>query len=162
MWRSIPAWAGQPYPSSGSCCPYWVYPRVGGATRRARDKTPADLGLSPRGRGNPKSLPLQPTRNRSIPAWAGQPGDAKVLSHRQPVYPRVGGATVTRSSPHPTAAGLSPRGRGNHRVWGLNRRPHRSIPAWAGQPPTPPGRACRTWVYPRVGGATSRVTDLGG
>ena len=38
---------------------------------------------------------------------------------------------------------------------------YRSIPAWAGEPPSRPWREVRPTVYPRVGGGTSRVVGVG-
>ena len=35
-----------------------VYPRVGGGTEQVANMVQAMVGLSPRGRGNPKLLPL--------------------------------------------------------------------------------------------------------
>ena len=83
--------------------------------------------------------PARPYRldGGSIPAWAGEtlncPGDG-----------------VTAMS------GLSPRGRGN-----LLRSPSRwaafrSIPAWAGKPPSHHRPSRMREVYPRVGGETAR------
>ncbi len=73
------------------------------------------------------------------------------------VYPRVGGATRPMRTKPKTRTGLSPRGRGNL----LSRVPvvgeYRSIPAWAGQPTPLKERKYGSRVYPRVGGATSRI-----
>ena len=70
------------------------------------------------------------------------------------VYPRVGGATAAATARRSSWAGLSPRGRGNRQAARYLPGWHRSIPAWAGQPPRAASR--RGWgrVYPRVGGAT--------
>ena len=87
----------------------------------------------------------------SIPAWAGKPHLIHLYSAVPGVYPRVGGET----KPLPwTAAGLSPRGRGNpvgpSGYSGINR----SIPAWAGKPASSSGSLSSPPVYPRVGGET--------
>ena len=72
------------------------------------------------------------------------------------VYPRVCGGTTRIRKQITHHRGLSPRVRGNHTpVRGFS-RPHRSIPACAGEPcrespPPPYGR-----VYPRVCGGTRR------
>ena len=70
------------------------------------------------------------------------------------VYPRVGGATDTRTDTEIYQAGLSPRGRGNLDFVASPVDALRSIPAWAGQPlQYLPARSILR-VYPRVGGAT--------
>ena len=71
------------------------------------------------------------------------------------VYPRVGGATLGLRSWRRIGMGLSPRGRGNQRIVSHVEAPERSIPAWAGQPPTRSLVRRRSKVYPRVGGATT-------
>ena len=66
----------------------------------------------------------------------------------------MGGATGEEEVANKTYIGLSPRGRGNHRPNRAGGSLERSIPAWAGQPPSSRS-ASTTWkVYPRVGGAT--------
>ncbi len=112
-------------------------------------------GLSPRGRGNPSPPDEQGRQPWSIPAWAGEPGVSDSSSSDSSVYPRVGGGTLRIDGLSRPQDGLSPRGRGNPgfvvaRMYGL-----RSIPAWAGEPRQRPQVACRSGVYPRVGGGTS-------
>ena len=51
-------------------------------------------GLSPRGRGKPKPMPLAEVSDRSIPAWAGETITAQAQVHGKPVYPRVGGGNI--------------------------------------------------------------------
>ena len=91
--RSIPAWAGQPPSAFRRALPFGVYPRVGGATLGREALAGGAPGLSPRGRGNRTQILLQETQNRSIPAWAGQPGPPSSATTPNEVYPRVGGAT---------------------------------------------------------------------
>ena len=52
VFRSIPAWAGEPIPVSGEKWIITVYPRVGGGTVSAVASRETEAGLSPRGRGN--------------------------------------------------------------------------------------------------------------
>ena len=52
-WGSIPAWAGEPHVAQEKSAIPTVYPRVGGGTNPALAKWIGNLGLSPRGRGNP-------------------------------------------------------------------------------------------------------------
>ena len=111
--RSIPAWAGEPSatPAMSGFPP--VYPRVGGGTGLARRQMGERQGLSPRGRGNLKQDTYEDHRNRSIPAWAGEPPLRPGVGRRGEVYPRVGGGTIAQWRIGKRAAGLSPRGRGN-------------------------------------------------
>ena len=72
--RSIPAWAGEPK-AEGLCLPQVkVYPRVGGGTPPFCLGYYALPGLSPRGRGNRDAVQQGLIPERSIPAWAGEPG----------------------------------------------------------------------------------------
>ena len=131
---SIPAWAGQPYSGTGAGIGGWVYPRVGGATSTTCSIHQSMKGLSPRGRGNPGSVRRQPRAAWSIPAWAGQPGLSTPPTQSRMVYPRVGGATPSRTLSSNAIRGLSPRGRGNPERTPDGNALARSIPAWAGQP----------------------------
>ena len=111
-------------------------------------------GLSPRGRGNHADHIPGGVGERSIPAWAGEPGWTMLprsITRVYPrvggeppaqvgrklgnaVYPRVGGGTWVRSHTGRESWGLSPRGRGNPGR-GLIAHTHQgSIPAWAGEP----------------------------
>ena len=156
-YRSIPAWAGEPLSVSlRPPLPKPVYPRVGGGTSGAVCDGLSVWGLSPRGRGNLFGIISGRHVIRSIPAWAGEPVANVPSMAAVEVYPRVGGGTVgihilglaggQRSIPawagEPWTAkrggslfllhGLSPRGRGNRRIY--VRCDDGSIPAWAGEP----------------------------
>ena len=131
-----------------------VYPRVGGGTPSLNQRGNCHASLSPRGRGNLHRIPCAATRKRSIPAWAGEPSRRLLLKFNGKVYPRVGGGTLTINHTDSGSTGLSPRGRGNHRVRQTSHRTERSIPAWAGEPSLVPYRECPRTVYPRVGGGT--------
>ena len=88
--RSIPAWAGEPEPGPvgiGSI-PAWAGEPVYGCSAG-----PLRVGLSPRGRGNPR--------------YRGS------LREVDRVYPRVGGGTRVPWFVAGRGTGLSPRGRGN-------------------------------------------------
>ena len=154
--------------------PPTVYPRVGGGTADLLVTVHNAMGLSLRGRGNPLRIKLQSDRQRSIPAWAGEPRCNVYADHARTVYPRVGGGTATKSCQPDSNDGLSPRGRGNHMLmWtvggneGLSPRGRGnhvdtlywirssgSIPAWAGEPSPASTGSGVTSVYPRVGGGT--------
>ncbi len=151
---SIPAWAGEPSPWGplGPLGP--VYPRVGGGTPGPVVPDRISIGLSPRGRGNPRPARSIPAALGSIPAWAGEPQQQPGSSPDGQVYPRVGGGTSWWPGLSPPGRGLSPRGRGNHYA---DREPaagSRSIPAWAGEPDRTHGGNHGKRVYPRVGGGT--------
>ena len=93
--RSIPAWAGEPLNPSEISVAQGVYPRVGGGTGDIVKVGSALYGLSPRGRGNHPRRNHITGRERSIPAWAGEPSISVYRQHTTTVYPRVGGGTVT-------------------------------------------------------------------
>ena len=90
---SIPAWAGEPQRTIASNPGGRVYPRVGGGTALSRKVPFGSQGLSPRGRGNLPHLRKLGPKPRSIPAWAGEPGDIGPIFSLFKVYPRVGGGT---------------------------------------------------------------------
>ena len=71
--RSIPACAGEPGRMDGMVRLHAVYPRVCGGTSGYNDMPPAQMGLSPRVRGNPKSVRPNNSMDGSIPACAGEP-----------------------------------------------------------------------------------------
>ena len=160
MNRSIPAWAGEPEPSSPRITAFTVYPRVGGGTLRGGWSPAPGRGLSPRGRGNPNPFPVLRRQVRSIPAWAGEPSSPPQPLKEDTVYPRVGGGTAPGARPPRQATGLSPRGWGNHREDMPHELPQGSIPAWAGEPCGARRGCLRSGVYPRVGGGTSPDATL--
>ena len=132
--RSIPAYAGEPYPLSVLNTPVQVYPRVCGGTSAAAAAASCAGGLSPRMRGNRKMQCHLPPRHRSIPAYAGEP-DGDAPCHRfVRVYPRVCGGTPGALPVAAFANGLSPRMRGNPTVTTAKNLAIRSIPAYAGEP----------------------------
>ena len=73
VWRSIPAYAGEPRASHGGGIRSGVYPRVCGGTAFLHFLQVCHLGLSPRMRGNPDLVMARGQRVRSIPAYAGEP-----------------------------------------------------------------------------------------
>ena len=132
--RSIPACAGEPSAHRTVPAESQVYPRVCGGTHRKEQPVFSCLGLSPRVRGNPHPAPAAPRPARSIPACAGEPGTTSTGCAWARVYPRVCGGTTPAVHIPSSAAGLSPRVRGNL-TKGPNGRPAiRSIPACAGEP----------------------------
>ena len=104
---------------------------------RSRATAENTTGLSPRVRGNPKTMKSAQDAAGSIPACAGEPP----LGRRGPAV----------------SGGLSPRVRGNR--WGNSASPQRtrSIPACAGEPAVCQPQRRPPRVYPRVCGGTSRT-----
>ena len=158
-------------------------PRVGGATPPGAVVVRLGAGLPPRGRGNPgywdheargaEGLPprgrgnrvpgvLLLGKDRSTPAWAGQPQVPATSVYNLQVYPRVGGATFDVPTDIDPGDGLPPRGRGNPRGEDDTLPADGSTPAWAGQPKTGPLDTPSGGVYPRVGGATQVLHDGAG
>ena len=90
---SIPAWAGEPPELPSTQRTIAVYPRVGGGTKMPDGSIKSQVGLSPRGRGNPYALRHDHIRTGSIPAWAGEPVPSATGLTDSAVYPRVGGGT---------------------------------------------------------------------
>ena len=121
----------------------------------SRPEPQREGGLSPRGRGNLRGVGGTDRRHRSIPTWAGEPPDPGYPHRDAEVYPRVGGGTDFLRSDAQDRKGLSPRGRGNLSGGGCEKSARRSIPAWAGEPPSHSSRRIGKRVYPRVGGGTS-------
>ena len=137
-------------------------------------------GLSPRVRGNPKSIANRYCYPRSIPACAGEPkkagsktaagrsipacaGEPRRIPCPHPpswVYPRVCGGTHRYASVDVAGRGLSPRVRGNLHPVPFLFLPRRSIPACAGEPLTACRLSTATTVYPRVCGGTVHARCL--
>ena len=152
---SIPACAGEPSLQWLSLTSERVYPRVCGGTSWAMTDRQIDQGLSPRVRGNLQEQAQARSRDRSIPACAGEPSSAGPSSFSGSVYPRVCGGTGSGKSWTVAAKGLSPRVRGNPTSswWGCVG--YGSIPACAGEPSLPPWLDQLHQVYPRVCGGTT-------
>ena len=158
---SIPACAGEPNGVVGVNVVNAVYPRVCGGTavgRRARQRAG---GLSPRVRGNPLLVNVDPARQGSIPACAGEPSLPARRRKSWTVYPRVCGGTLDRHRRNDGDDGLSPRVRGNRFQRRRSWRRRRSIPACAGEPPRAWKGSRTPGVYPRVCGGTLAVATGG-
>ena len=93
----------------------------------------------------------------SIPAHAGQPGQAFPDGCLAEAYPRSRGATVAAPCIAADARGLSPLTRGNPAWLSPAADMAGPIPAHAGQPQCPARSTPRTWAYPRSRGATRPV-----
>ena len=133
--RSIPAYAGDP--TAGAICgsSIRVYPRLRGGSLPAISEVKTKDGLSPPTRGilcelRPDRLPAG-----SIPAYAGDPAPPSAARSRATVYPRLRGGSRSPLITKANTEGLSPPTRGIHRGEVFRPRVHRSIPAYAGDPP---------------------------
>ena len=129
-----------------------VHPRVGGEHAAPNASKNAISGSSPRGRGTPQYGTSNSTRDRFIPAWAGNTHRRSKRRFACPVHPRVGGEHDQRTAIIAQKDGSSPRGRGTltpeySRMFGS-----RFIPAWAGNTPAPSCSRRSATVHPRVGG----------
>ena len=159
---SIPACAGEPALRAPNSRSVGVYPRVCGGTRHRHIKRCIHTGLSPRVRGNHKSILPQYRYSRSIPACAGEPLCGRLCGCAGGVYPRVCGGTMpTRLKPSFTC-GLSPRVRGNLADSPCLCRLSGSIPACAGEPRSRSRYQGLPSVYPRVCGGTNGNRRYGG
>ena len=108
-------------------------------------------------RGN-HSAPYALRRDdRSIPACAGEPVRETWRTASNRVYPRVCGGTRLTVALRFSAAGLSPRVRGNLAPCLGDGGLCRSIPACAGEPPVSGMIYISKWVYPRVCGGICLV-----
>ena len=152
---SIPANAGEP--SSGRRRPFSsrVYPRERGGTTRLRWRRLSMWGLSPRTRGNRRSVRQCLHCPGSIPANAGEPVVERFQRDALRVYPRERGGTADVSMDWEGSRGLSPRTRGNLGRGVGGRVGVGSIPANAGEPSWRAAFRGRTRVYPRERGGTA-------
>ncbi len=93
---SIPACAGEPPAGETPRGGTWVYPRVCGGTDGDSPAGRAEVGLSPRVRGNPPGVHQADGCPGSIPACAGEPASLDSTPTAREVYPRVCGGTSWR------------------------------------------------------------------
>ena len=135
-----------------------VYPRVCGGTHRRSHSRHCSTGLSPRVRGNPRSVFFNLYWLRSIPACAGEPPRAYPIAAAWRVYPRVCGGTLAAQPSPSDGPGLSPRVRGNPLTAIVTWRIDGSIPACAGEPLPVQHISRQGGVYPRVCGGTRHWT----
>ena len=97
LYRSIPAWAGEPASVTAAVVRTRVYPRVGGGATSTVGCAGNGPGLSPRGRGSLLSEYSISIPTRSIPAWAGEPLGLKLLMLHN--CPRFGGCSQLQDTP---------------------------------------------------------------
>ena len=160
---SIPARAGEPTGGPSNAGPDGVYPRACGGTPGAGDAGNPHRGLSPRVRGNQCSGAGRRWSAGSIPARAGEPTRLREHRFQRRVYPRACGGTTPSLNVPFSVSGLSPRVRGNQRLYQGPGVAARSIPARAGEPPSGLVQFTICRVYPRACGGTERhgITSSG-
>ena len=151
---SIPARAGEPLRVPTLCGARRVYPRACGGTIVSMSANLLSLGLSPRVRGNLRSIDAPFWAPGSIPARAGEPLSSSHHGFVSWVYPRACGGTSTEDTGVRVFGGLSPRVRGNHWWPYSGPAPSGSIPARAGEPPLGSCLGEGRGVYPRACGGT--------
>ena len=153
--RSIPARAGEPWPSPFRRGCLGVYPRACGGTASGSSTRPCISGLSPRVRGNHQRHHQPVPSGGSIPARAGEPGAWAAPAGAPTVYPRACGGTPIERVVNYLREGLSPRVRGNLHRRGWGTEAVGSIPARAGEPVDVGHQISAQRVYPRACGGTS-------
>ncbi len=131
--RIIPAHAGQTESAEARLSWNTDHPRACGANEGGVRSSIALSGSSPRMRGKPSISQRIYSRNRIIPAHAGQTASSTFCEVPSSDHPRACGANSRSGNPHRYAAGSSPRMRGK-----LGNVPEkcflfRIIPAHAGQ-----------------------------
>ena len=150
--RFIPARAGNTHRPTSESSGRSVHPRAGGEHERKMVGASDCIGSSPRGRGTPLRGRGRRSRQRFIPARAGN--TAIVTAGRWPitVHPRAGGEHHPIARCLRRAIGSSPRGRGTPLASRCHMARRRFIPARAGN--TTWMRRCgrSTAVHPRAGG----------
>ena len=110
------------------------------------------LGSSPLARGTRRRLVAYMVMSRFIPARAGNTSAGRPPGSSSPVHPRSRGEHICRATTRFKLTGSSPLARGTRLPVGGRDRPHRFIPARAGN--TRPGRdrTERASVHPRSRG----------
>ena len=113
LFRSIPAYAGEPEVHRMGAAHFGVYPRVCGGAIAGTQSSPRRPGLSPRMRGSLDSARTVHPILGSIPAYAGEPRICECRPILKKVYPRVCGGATAMSLSLGYYGGLSPRMRGS-------------------------------------------------
>ena len=134
--KSIPAYAGDPPSPSGCRSQGWVYPRLRGGSLNTLTDEQLLEGLSPPTRGIPVGGGGESGAGGSIPAYAGDPSRNRARLPAYQVYPRLRGGSWNTIRATLSYLGLSPPTRGIHKAALLYARCQRSIPAYAGDPPS--------------------------
>ena len=130
--RFIPACAGNTCGTASWRTCSTVHPRVRGEHPVDGQEHVRMTGSSPRARGTQLKDQLRGTKNRFIPACAGNTPRTPPAPSPAPVHPRVRGEHRRVWLRNGGSAGSSPRARGTRRQQRRSRHDHRFIPACAG------------------------------
>ena len=149
---SIPARAGETTRQDAIPPKGEVYPRTGGGNSAGGLLCAQSWGLSPHGRGKHPVDGDESSRQRSIPARAGETYQRGLYRPPAGVYPRTGGGNNSGGLYYLVEGGLSPHGRGKPASPPGQSPAPRSIPARAGETAKDGWRKQRQTVYPRTGG----------
>ena len=157
--RFIPAGAGNarrrwPAPVSTP-----VHPRGCGERATATPGTITTCGSSPRVRGTPKEICIEPGKSRFIPAGAGNALCRRANRGSRAVHPRGCGERSAVQKTDEMLHGSSPRVRGTHVAAHNRGYVRRFIPAGAGNAGLRVHRPCHSPVHPRGCGERASPTD---
>ena len=155
--RFIPAHAGNRCTRPSWVPPTPVHPRARGEQQGAQVRTPEYSGSSPRTRGTGVEGQDAGRIQRFIPAHAGNRAPFPTSQVPATVHPRARGEQARVAQVVPGATGSSPRTRGTAAVQQHGVRPHRFIPAHAGNSRRPTCGLWRASVHPRARGEQLRM-----
>ncbi len=150
--RSIPARAGEPMCPTSIDIMRMVYPRPRGGALNTGTTDGDVYGLSPPARGSHRFCFRHCDSEGSIPARAGEPGQAYLSGCWCGVYPRPRGEALKGQRDENSDLGLSPPARGSRTTPVIVGRYAGSIPARAGEPVRTSHRVTSRQVYPRPRG----------
>ena len=160
--RFIPARAGNGRSTLGRRTDRSVHPRARGERLRPMCLLSRCGGSSPRARGTALLDSQLLLHARFIPARAGNGPCASCLCLSRTVHPRARGERSAMRMLGPSTPGSSPRARGTGYQGRHCPRPHRFIPARAGNGRSAKGMSLRATVHPRARGERSFRADLRG
>ena len=147
--RFIPAGAGNTSARTRRLLSSAVHPRGRGEHAALASTTSTPSGSSPRARGTRRAAGHDRGGVRFIPAGAGNTALKSEEVHKSPVHPRGRGEHVELAYSYRRRYGSSPRARGTLHLLRRKPRPHRFIPAGAGNTMHRPPPASRRAVHPR-------------
>ena len=160
--RFIPARAGNGQGSQGTPVLQAVHPRARGERGSGDRECHGVTGSSPRARGTGRRKRSRSTRERFIPARAGNGGRCDRRAFADSVHPRARGERSQPTKETCRCSGSSPRARGTDRGADARAPPRRFIPARAGNGRDRLGRHHVAAVHPRARGERVPVSWLTG
>ena len=150
--RFIPAYAGNALPPLLAALGRTVHPRIRGERPSVRATTNVTNGSSPHTRGTPGRNDWRCTRERFIPAYAGNASGRHRTSAQRTVHPRIRGERPTRPPLGAYSAGSSPHTRGTPGPSFPPGADGRFIPAYAGNAKGGSDGGSPGAVHPRIRG----------